>query len=937
MFGVMLQKLWHKKWMAFSLLVGITLLVATAVSFPMYRSAAYNRMLQDEFNAFFSENGEWPGKNCMVIISKKDNGGKSISKMEEFTAGIFEELGVKEKESIRYYSLASADADSLMNRDDVSKLEIRLGCLSGLEEHAEIIAGTMYSESGLTEDGDIEVLISEAAMVNLNLLVGETIEYQSLRDPEGKVIRLKIAGVYKEMDSNDPYWQVSPENMGNECLMKEELFREYFTGENASGYTITCSYYSLFDYTQIDASEVEHLVKETKYLLDESAFRGTMKEPAYLSILETFQAKQKRISATLFILQIPVLVLLGAFLLMISGQMYEMERNEISVLKSRGASGGQIMRLYLYQSIALTGAGCLFGLPLGRAFCQMLGAADDFLRFKASRKLEIHYNAEVWFYALVSFVTCILIITIPAVKHSRVTIVNLKQQRAIKKQSWWETCFLDLIFLAISFYGYYNYKNHTAELTERVLRGEPLDPLLYISSSLFILGAGLFVLRIVPLLVKGIFMIGKKRWKPASYVSFMEIMKNGRKQQFIMLFLILTLSMGMFHATVARTISQNARENQNYLDGADLVLEEVWDTNASFASVTGEQTELQYYEPDYGRYASMTEAESYTKVIYDEKAFVKTEDNIWQSIALMGIHTKEFGENTELSDTLLAEPYHQLLNKLAVEPEGILVSDSFRTELGMKEGDTLYFKNGDEKEAKGKIVGFVSYWPGFQTKTIELNEAGELREKDNYLIVADYAALRQYFGVTPYQVWITVKEGESTDFFYQWMEENEVSVKSYTDRDRDLANVSIDPLLQGTNGVLTMSFIVTMILCAAGYLIYWIMSIRSRELMFGILRACGMHKEEIFHMLIVEQIFSGAVSVFAGFGIGKIASVMFTSIFQAAYAGADQVLPVKMVTNSGDLAQLYGVTATVMIICLGVLTILVLKMNIAKALKLGEE
>lgn len=57
MFGVMLQKLWHKKWMAFSLLVGITLLVATAVSFPMYRSAAYNRMLQDEFNAFFLKMG----------------------------------------------------------------------------------------------------------------------------------------------------------------------------------------------------------------------------------------------------------------------------------------------------------------------------------------------------------------------------------------------------------------------------------------------------------------------------------------------------------------------------------------------------------------------------------------------------------------------------------------------------------------------------------------------------------------------------------------------------------------------------------------------------------------------------------------------------------------------------------------------------------------
>lgn len=165
---------------------------------------------------------------------------------------------------------------------------------------------------------------------------------------------------------------------------------------------------------------------------------------------------------------------------------------------------------------------------------------------------------------------------------------------------------------------------------------------------------------------------------------------------------------------------------------------------------------------------------------------------------------------------------------------------------------------------------------------------------------------------------------------------NEVSVKSYTDRDRDLANVSIDPLLQGTNGVLTMSFIVTMILCAAGYLIYWIMSIRSRELMFGILRACGMHKEEIFHMLIVEQIFREQFPYLPGLESENCICNVYVHI-SGCLCGSRSSASGKMVTNSGDLAQLYGVTATVMIICLGVLTILVLKMNIAKALKLGEE
>lgn len=84
------------------------------------------------------------------------------------------------------------------------------------------------------------------------------------------------------------------------------------------------------------------------------------------------------------ILEIPVLILLAAFLFMISGQLYEMERNEISVLKSRGASGKQIFLLYLYQSIFLTGVGAILGIPLGGAFTKLLGVADHFYSSSSS-------------------------------------------------------------------------------------------------------------------------------------------------------------------------------------------------------------------------------------------------------------------------------------------------------------------------------------------------------------------------------------------------------------------------------------------------------------------------------------------------------------------------------------------------------------------------
>ena len=164
-----------------------------------------------------------------------------------------------------------------------------------------------------------------------------------------------------------------------------------------------------------------------------------------------------------------------------------------------------------------------------------------------------------------------------------------------------------------------------------------------------------------------------------------------------------------------------------------------------------------------------------------------------------------------------------------------------------------------------------------------------------------------------------------------------VHLLKYVNKEVELEKVVKDPLLQGTNGILTMSFMVTLVLCAAGYLIYWIMSIRSREMIFGVLRASGMHKEELFHMLINEQIFSGLTSILAGVGIGKLTSKLFVPMIQSAYAAADQVLPMKLITNSMDMVRLYGVVAGVMVVCLIVLILLVFKLNVAKALKLGEE
>lgn len=921
--------------MSISLLIGIVFLVACTVSFPMYRTAIFDHMVQEEFDRSYSLRGEWDALNHLEYTARQDEGGRTIQSIERFVQELDERLGVAGQETVTYYVTAREDAYSEMNRDDVSELPLRISFLSNLEEHITIIRGEMYSASGISDDGCLEAIISEACVVNSSLLLGETVLFPSLFSPDGEPLRVRIVGIFKEENAKDPYWQVDPDSLTNNCMIREELFRQYFTGEMAEKITLTCQYYPLWDYKQLKASGVSGLYNETRYQAEQGAYRSIFSDSPYLTILETYMRKETRINLTLFILQVPVWILLGAFLFMIAAQMYEVERNEISVIKSRGSSGLQIFRLYFYQNVLLTVLGSLAGLPLGKLFARALGAAGSFLEFNMRRSLEVHYTPDTFLYLLIVMAGSVIMTTLPAIKHSQLSIVKLKQEKAARKWAWWEKCFLDVILLALSIAGYRLCLQMEPLIIESALKGTATTPLMYVDSSLFIIGAGLFLVRLQPLIIRLIYIIGKRFWGSASYISFMENYKNGRKQQFIMLFLILSISLGMYHATAARTILQNAKENVEYLNGADLVIREIWRNNSSI-SYDGIAAKLEYYEPDYDKYYSLPGAVSYTKVIYDTDAGLNGGGRSGLVVTLMGIHTKQFGENTSLSARLLEKPYYEYLNELAVVPKGALVSSNFRDILGYKKGDSISFFNHDRKSINCEIVDFVDYWPGFTPSVTVLNPDDSVIMQPQYLIVANIAFLTNNLGTTPYETWAAMEDMD-TGAFNEWVAENDVHLEKYVDREAELRSVEEDPLLQGTNGILTMGFLVTMVLFATGYLIYWILSIRSREMMFGILRAEGMHRGEIFHILINEQIFCGGFAVLAGSAVGILSSRMFVPILQLSYAASDQALPMRLITDNRDMVRLYLVIGAVLFICLSILVILVRRLDVAKALKLGEE
>ena len=101
-----------------------------------------------------------------------------------------------------------------------------------------------------------------------------------------------------------------------------------------------------------------------------------------------------------------------------------------------------------------------------------------------------------------------------------------------------------------------------------------------------------------------------------------------------MVFLMLTIALGFFNAQTARTINTNEEEQIRYQAGADLRIQEEWSTlqSGGMGAVGGMapsagsgSEEVEYIEPDFGKYTQLDGVDKVTKVLVDDGCTVSVD------------------------------------------------------------------------------------------------------------------------------------------------------------------------------------------------------------------------------------------------------------------------------------------------------------------------
>ncbi|MBR1599331.1 MAG: ABC transporter permease [Lachnospiraceae bacterium] len=963
MLRFILLKIKNKYKLYLCLLVGLIFMEASLSLIMMFRTGSLNKLIQKGFVTEYEETGKFPAVLSRVSAVDIEAAGCDIE-------DIIDEMNSYETSWHKYLDVPMIDKQHLLYMKGFkaepsyrgSTMTFDIGYMDTLNEHIDIVDG---QESDITENdipgnntpksdipgNDIPgndtpgndmpentypCYVSEYTADAYDLVVGEKLNFENLS--------VYISGIIREK-RGDYYWNKGLYENGH-MLYVDKTVIQNIMDNNVTELT-AYEMYDIVDYRYVNASNV----KGIKSILAQFHERDEMFDENISPVIVSYERESTSLMAVLYVIALPLVILVMIFILMMAVRIIDSEMNEIAGFVSRGVSRKRIIGMYLLEYMILSGAAFIPGLLAGYLLGKMAAGADDFLGFHILHSVvstkAYRFTPDMVIVGIVAFIISTIIMMLPVAVKSRSTLVDHHDKRVKSSDiPFWEKYFIDVFLLVLSIYLLYNYKGQLDKLSEAVLGGEGIDPMIFADALLFLVAAGLIILRLIFCLVSFIYKITGRYLKPAAYAGMLQIMRTRKRSGIVSVFMVVTVAMSLFNANIARTINSNNEARLRLDLGSDYIIREHFEMK-----IKGQKPPQtwKYIEPDPALYTKLSGElgiDSFTRVIRDDELEARNASKVVKNATLMGINTKEFGLTANMKEDEGEEHWYKYLNDMAAKADGCIISKNLAEQLELKVGDTFTYSRiapvdsvGIYASATGCVAAIVDVWPGYEKYSYTYNEEGKIVCEERYLVAANYATVVNVFGITPYEIWLKgdVAPDKVSGRLNEMLEEASRRLEDFESNQVNMEKMKGSALIQITNGLFTVDFLVALFLCVLGFMIHWISSIRDRELLFGIYRAMGISMMEIEKMLFLEQVFLTLVSVGSGVLSGVAATALFGELFAIVYLPQKHSVPLRNVTAVSDVIRLFIVIILAVIICMTIIRRIVKRLNITEALKLGED
>ena len=946
-FVVSLKRLVAQRGLAVASLLGIFVATAVTMSIPLYADGVYQRILNTEvqkkgelgrppFAFMFRHIGAWSGPVPLQELAPVD---------QYLTTQVVGDLGLSPRLFVRYLQsdimrLYPATTNSYSGLD--KPLEwVSFGVLNDFEEHIKLIEGTMPAQFNGDNETPVEVLVSEELATETGLNVGEVYvtvtQYKAEQTTITTQIPVQISGVWKPKDPTEIYWFYSPDALSTVFIVPEASYLGRVVPTQSDKVYLGVWYY-VMEGDRVHSSEVPRLLGKIK---DARARAVNLLPTLRLDkspeeLLSTFQRSANSLTLFLYAYSVPILGMTLTFIGLVADMVTSQRRNEIAVLRSRGATVIQVVGMAALESILLGLVGLALGMPGAQAIASFFSRAISFLRFANKAEIGAEITLDAVRFGLVATGIVLVFMIVPTMGAAQHTVVTYKQDRARQMRGpWWQRMYLDVFLLIPAGYGVY--------MMQKGSTGLPLDPfqnpLLLLVPALGIFAVTLLILRMLPAVMHIVSWVAAKTDSVGMLMAARYLARTSGGYTAPLILLTLTLSLSTFTASLAQTLDRHISDQTYYRDGADISVAELGEstTLAGFGGpMTGiasadisSRSSTELAGPKW-RFLPVSEhlkvpgVQSAARIKRTQVDVMIDGRNI--DVTFIGVDRVDFGDTAFWRRDFANPSLGGLMNDLARTSEGILVSRGLLGR-GLKVGDNLRATSYDRLEYTTfdyKVVGTFDYFPTWYP--------GEMP-----LIVGN---LDFYFesvgGESPYDVWLRLSDGADPRKVVEGVRDIYGVVMDSKISSEDLYAAQSRPERQGFFGLLSVGFMALALLTVLGFLLYAFFSFRRRFIELGMLRAIGLSRIQMISLLGSELAFLFVVGLATGTALGVWVSEFFIPQLQVGNGMAARTPPFLVQIDWSSVFQIYILFGLLFVIAMFILTFLLMRMKIFEAIKLGE-
>ena len=879
-----LRRLFSRPSLTLLSLLSIVLAIGMVASIPVFSQGVSYLLLQDELAAIGATFHRPPLTMRFYYIVPKRNAlslDNALRLENDFRSIVEKETGLAVADTLTYVAspgmtIQPLDADSTYTdlKENVIVENVQFAVVTDIKNRISIVEGVPYGIE--SSDDSVPVWLYEQKAAELGFQVGE--RYQMVEGVSGRSIPISVAGIWKPSDPSDFYWSATTISWRKLLLVTDSVYRSAVEPEISRKTGIAVWYLSPDEEALLlhQADSVANGLRIVPSRAD-LRFPGTKMDVSPEKPLNRYLQRRASLSALLVGFSLPALGLLLFFLWILSHVTAQFQQEEVAILASRGAGRRFVAFLILLETLLLLAVGLPLGLGAGYIMARAMGLASGFLVFTPRAGIPATLFEVDW--RLIGLAVLLLVLArgIPAMRAAGGGIVQHLRSRS-RPRAVITTLLLagDGALIVLSWYAYRQLSQRgTLGIIGWEPSGDPFrDPLLLLAPSLFVFTAALVLTHLFPVLMGPADRLGNRLRSFVAYMGLTQLHRQGSHYSGSLFLTMVCLSLGAFYASMALSLDQWLADRIYYQVGADYRFQQgIPPPEMGGPAGPGEEPNPEVVSAwllpvsDYEEIPGVEEA---TRV-----AVFKTKTSVSRSIdaVFLGIDRYDFPRVAFHRSDFNQFSLGELMNRLGMYPNGILVSRNFLQRSRLLEGQTTKLNisiNYGNFEHEFLIVGVYDYFP-------------TAYPQDTEVFVGNLGYLFEQVGdESLHQIWMTTDD----DALPKTINDNLLALGIWPIRVRDArALLTLDEERVeriGLYGILSVGFLASTLLASLGLLVYTYASLQGRLQQISVLRAVGLKTRLVLAMVGVEYLGVILFGVLWGVVNGIATAYLFVPFFRVS-------------------------------------------------------